>query len=96
MARILILTPQLPYPPHQGTTIRNFNLIAGLAHRHTLDLATFLAPGQVSAPASPGRRRGEPAGRFVPVQGARLASERLLPPDRRRTGARPHPDPACV
>jgi sugar transferase (PEP-CTERM/EpsH1 system associated) len=47
MARILILTPQLPYPPQaltgfsQGTTIRNFNLIAGLRRRHTVDLLTF-------------------------------------------------------
>jgi len=50
MARILILTPQLPIPPQaltglsQGTTIRNFNLIAGLAQRHELDLLTFAAP----------------------------------------------------
>lgn len=50
MARILILTPQLPIPPQaltgmsQGTTIRNFNLIAGLAQRHTVDLLTFGAP----------------------------------------------------
>jgi sugar transferase (PEP-CTERM/EpsH1 system associated) len=51
MARILILTPQLPYPPHQGTTIRNFNLIAGLARRHTIDLLTFLAPGEQQDPA---------------------------------------------
>jgi sugar transferase (PEP-CTERM/EpsH1 system associated) len=47
MARILILTPQFPYPPQaltgrsQGTTIRNFNLIAGLSARHTVDLLTF-------------------------------------------------------
>ena len=47
MARILILTPQLPIPPQaltgmsQGTTIRNFNLIAGLAKRHNIDLLTF-------------------------------------------------------
>ena len=47
MASILILTPQLPYPPQsftglmQGTTIRNFNLIAGLARQHTIDLLTF-------------------------------------------------------
>ena len=54
MARILILTPQLPYPPHQGTTIRNFNLIAGLARRHELDLLTFLAPGQAE-PVEVGR-----------------------------------------
>lgn len=50
MARILILAPQLPIPPQaltgavQGTTIRNYNLIAGLARRHTVDLATFVPP----------------------------------------------------
>jgi polysaccharide biosynthesis protein PslH len=50
MACILILTPQLPIPPQaltgmsQGTTIRNFNLIAGLAKRHDVDLLTFRAP----------------------------------------------------
>jgi len=44
MARLLILTPQLPYPPQalsglsQGTTIRNFNLLAGLSTRHSVDL----------------------------------------------------------
>jgi sugar transferase (PEP-CTERM/EpsH1 system associated) len=51
VSRILVLAPQLPIPPQaltgsvQGTTIRNFNLIAGLARRHEVDLATFLAPG---------------------------------------------------
>jgi polysaccharide biosynthesis protein PslH len=51
MARILILTPQLPIPPQaltgasQGTTIRNFSLIAGLAQHHTVDLLTFIAEG---------------------------------------------------
>ncbi|MGQ9490969.1 MAG: glycosyltransferase [Anaerolineae bacterium] len=50
MARILILTPQLPVPPQaltgtsQGTTIRNYHLIAGLARRHTVDLVSFVAP----------------------------------------------------
>lgn len=42
---MLFLTPQLPYPPHQGATQRNFNLMAGLAARHTLDLFSLLAPG---------------------------------------------------
>ena len=36
--RLLFLTPQFPYPPHKGTTLRNFNLIAGLAARHEIDL----------------------------------------------------------
>ena len=43
---LLLITPQLPYPPHQGTTIRNYNLIRELAARHTVDLLTFLAPGE--------------------------------------------------
>ncbi|MFQ5596028.1 MAG: glycosyltransferase, partial [Anaerolineae bacterium] len=33
--------PQLPYPPHQGTTIRNFHLLAGLARRHDIALLSF-------------------------------------------------------
>ncbi len=48
--RILVLTPQLPYPPRQGTTIRNYNLIRELARRHQVDLATFLAPGEALNP----------------------------------------------
>ncbi len=43
---LLLLTPQLPYPPHQGTTLRNYNLIEQLAKRHTIDLLTFVAPGE--------------------------------------------------
>jgi sugar transferase (PEP-CTERM/EpsH1 system associated) len=39
--RVLILTPQLPYPPHQGTTLRNYNLIAGLSRRHHIHLLSF-------------------------------------------------------
>lgn len=44
--KILFFTPQLPYPPRQGTTIRNYNLIRALAQHHTIDLLTFLAPGE--------------------------------------------------
>jgi len=59
MSRILILTPQLPHPPQsltgrsQGTTIRNYNLIARLAHRHTIDLLTFVEPTPVGPDAVP-------------------------------------------
>lgn len=42
--KILILTPQFPYPPHQGTTIRNYNLVAGLARRHDVHLLSFGDP----------------------------------------------------
>lgn len=44
--KLLFLTPQLPYPPRQGTTIRNESLIRHLAARHTIDLLTFIAPDQ--------------------------------------------------
>ncbi len=40
--KILFLTPQLPYPPHQGTTIRNYNLIVNLASRHEVHLLSFV------------------------------------------------------
>jgi sugar transferase (PEP-CTERM/EpsH1 system associated) len=55
MAHILILAPQLPVPPQaltgavQGTTIRNFNLLAGLAKHHTVDLLTFFAAADGTA-----------------------------------------------
>ena len=51
--KLLLLTPQLPWPPRQGTTIRNFNLIAHLARRHTVDLLTFLAPGEALDATNP-------------------------------------------
>lgn len=44
--RILLLTPQRPYPPHQGTTLRNFYLVKELAKRHNVCLLTFLEPDQ--------------------------------------------------
>ena len=62
MARILILTPQLPIPPQaltglsQGTTIRNFNLIAGLARRHEIDLLTFGTPAPDEGPKTKDER----------------------------------------
>lgn len=38
---ILVLTPQFPYPPHQGTTLRNYNLVSELAERHDVYLLSF-------------------------------------------------------
>lgn len=46
--KILFITPQIPFPPHQGTTIRNFNLIRYLARHHELDLFTFASPNNAS------------------------------------------------
>jgi len=51
--RLLLLTPQLPYPPHQGASLRNFNLIAQLARRHQICLLTFLEPEQSLDSAGP-------------------------------------------
>jgi glycosyltransferase involved in cell wall biosynthesis len=42
--RILVLAPQFPYPPHQGTTLRNYNIVAGLAARHKVHLLSFGDP----------------------------------------------------
>jgi glycosyltransferase involved in cell wall biosynthesis len=43
---LLFLTPQLPYPPRQGTALRNWGLIRGLAQRHTVTLLSFEEEGQ--------------------------------------------------
>lgn len=47
---LLFLTPQLPYPPQQGTTIRNWGLIKHLAARHSVTLLSFAEAGQAVAP----------------------------------------------
>lgn len=44
---ILFLTPQLPYPPHQGTALRNFGLLRGAALAgHAVTLLSFWERGQ--------------------------------------------------
>lgn len=53
--RLLFLTPQLPYPPHQGTALRNWGLISHLAARHDIWLLSFdergsAAPDDLPAP----------------------------------------------
>ncbi|NDJ53716.1 MAG: hypothetical protein GYB68_11610, partial [Chloroflexi bacterium] len=45
--RIMLLTPQLPFPAHQGATLRNFGLIRGLAGQgFKITLLTLLEEGQ--------------------------------------------------
>ncbi len=39
--RLLLLTPQLPYPPEQGTALRNYHLLRWLAARHRVSLLSF-------------------------------------------------------
>lgn len=41
---ILFLTPQPPYPPQQGASLRNFNTLQYLAQRHEVTLLTFRGP----------------------------------------------------
>jgi sugar transferase (PEP-CTERM/EpsH1 system associated) len=50
---ILFLTPQIPFPPHQGTALRNWGLINGLATRHRVSLLSFRGSGQEVDPAPP-------------------------------------------
>jgi glycosyltransferase involved in cell wall biosynthesis len=50
--KLLILTPQMPYPPHQGTSLRNFHIIRGLAERHEITLLSFLEGNQTDDPAA--------------------------------------------
>jgi glycosyltransferase involved in cell wall biosynthesis len=50
--KITFLTPQLPYPPHKGTAMRNWGLISNLAERHEVAVLSF------SPPPPAGRDRG--------------------------------------
>ncbi len=43
--RVLMLTPGLPYPPQQGRSVRNYNLLRCLATRHRVSLLSFSDPG---------------------------------------------------
>jgi polysaccharide biosynthesis protein PslH len=54
MATILILTPQLPYPPRQGASLRNFYIIRGLAGRHRLALLSYCEADQRDDPEAIG------------------------------------------
>jgi glycosyltransferase involved in cell wall biosynthesis len=36
-----MLTPQLPYPPHQGTSLRNLHILRALSHDHDVSLLSF-------------------------------------------------------
>jgi sugar transferase (PEP-CTERM/EpsH1 system associated) len=51
--RILFLTPQLPYPPQQGTALRNYNLIAQVAQRHEVHLLSFVESGSETMDLGP-------------------------------------------
>jgi sugar transferase (PEP-CTERM/EpsH1 system associated) len=44
--KILFLTPQLPYPPQKGTSLRSWGLMSNLAARHEMAVLSFLGPDQ--------------------------------------------------
>jgi polysaccharide biosynthesis protein PslH len=48
--KLLFVMPQLPYPPHQGTAIRNWGLLRHLALRHTVAVICFADPGGAGVP----------------------------------------------
>jgi glycosyltransferase involved in cell wall biosynthesis len=50
MSSVLMLTPQSPYPPRQGTALRNWGLLKGLAALHRISLLTFSAPDEAQTP----------------------------------------------
>lgn len=46
MSSVLILTPQIPWPPHQGASLRNFNIIKGLSAELDVSLLSFAEADQ--------------------------------------------------
>ncbi len=80
---ILFLTPQLPFPPRQGTAIRNWGLIQHLAARHTITLLSF---AETSQSANTPELRAA-CRRIVVVPAPRRSRG-----DRLRTLLSPHPD----
>jgi sugar transferase (PEP-CTERM/EpsH1 system associated) len=70
---ILLLTPQPPFPPHQGTAIRNWGILRHLARRHSITLLSF-APSGSPAP--------------VPELAAACRSVELVPLPARGLGGR--------
>ncbi len=44
--QILILTPQIPYPPHQGASLRNWHIMRSLAQQNDVSLLSFQEPQQ--------------------------------------------------
>ena len=57
--RILVITPDWPYPPHQGTALRNWQLLQAATSEHEVHL--------LSLAAAPPTREAEQAIRAVTV-----------------------------
>ena len=76
---LLFLTPQLPYPPHSGTALRNWGIIRELARRHEITLLTFAGPGTTSSPEA---RHPLSVTRHAPPIPNSSATELAEPPER--------------
>jgi polysaccharide biosynthesis protein PslH len=48
--RVLLLAPQVPWPPQQGTAVRNLAIARQLAARHQVTLLTFGTPAEPAGP----------------------------------------------
>lgn len=59
--RILMVAPQVPWPMHQGTSLRNGNIALELARRHDLTLIAFSDGSAESGAGSPDEASGSAA-----------------------------------
>lgn len=73
--RILILTPQPPYPPEQGAALRNYGLLRQSSRTNDLTLLTFAPQGAPVAPELSALCR---AVHLVPFPAPRTMPERLV------------------
>ncbi len=83
MAHVLFLTPQLPYPPMQGTSLRNWHIMRGVAAEHQVSLLSFsehkpayVAP-QLAAISHRVETVAEPPGRSMRVRLMQAARDEL-------------------
>lgn len=53
MARLLVITSRLPYPPREGHQLRSWNLLKALAEKHDVTLLSFLRRDDDLAVAGP-------------------------------------------
>ncbi len=79
--KVLVLAPQLPWPPRQGTALRNLNILLHLARRHRVCLLCF---GRADAEAGPLETAGIEIHRVAPP-GPRSYWRRLVDLPTRRT-----------
>jgi sugar transferase (PEP-CTERM/EpsH1 system associated) len=85
--RLLFLTPQMPFPPQQGTALRNWGLLSRLAGNHEVWLLSFDERGE-NQPVPDEVRRACREVQTVPVP-ARTTTDRL-----RTLASSPLPDMA--